>query len=92
LAGHKFRRQYPIGPYIADFVCLERRLVVEVDGGQHMERVTEDERRTGFIEAHGFKVLRFWSHDVLQDIEAVLDVILSELQESALSRERERAG
>ncbi len=92
LAGHKFRRQVPIGPYIADFVCLEKNLVVEADGGQHAERTAEDTRRTEFIEAQGFKVLRFWNNDVLQDIEAVLNVILSELIEYSLSRERERAG
>ena len=79
LAGHKFRRQYPIGPYIADFVCRERRLVVEADGGQHMEHAAEDKRRTEFIESLGFMVLRFWNNEVLQDIEAVLNVILSEL-------------
>jgi adenine-specific DNA-methyltransferase len=92
LAGHKFRRQYPIGPYIADFVCLEKYLVVEADGGQHVERAAEDERRTGFIEAQSFKVLRFWNHDVLRETEAVLKVILNELIEHPLSRERERAG
>lgn len=79
LAGHTFRRQFPIGPYIADFVCLERRLVIEADGGQHMEQAAQDERRTEFIESKGFKVLRFWNNDVLQDIEVVLNVILSEL-------------
>ena len=79
LAGHKFRRQYPIGPYIADFVCLKQRLIIEADGGQHMEQVAADERRTEFIESLGFKVLRFWNNDVLQDTEVVLSVILSEL-------------
>jgi very-short-patch-repair endonuclease len=80
LAGCKFRRQYPIGPYIADFVCLEQRLVIEADGGQHMEQVAEDKRRTEFIELLGFKVLRFWNNEVLQDIEAVLNVILNEMK------------
>ena len=79
LAGRKFRRQYPIGPYIADFVCLEQRLIIEADGGQHMEQVAEDKRRTEFIESQGFKVLRLWNNEVLEDIDAVLNVILSEL-------------
>ena len=79
LAGYKFRRQYPIGPYIADFACLEIGLVVEIDGGQHAERADDDAKRTKFIEAQGYKVLRFWNHDVLRETEAVLNVILNVL-------------
>ena len=58
LGGHRFRRQQPIGPYIADFVCLDKKLIVEVDGGQHAERVDRDEKRTGWLELQGFRVLR----------------------------------
>ena len=79
LVGHKFRRQYPIGPYIADLVCLERYLVVEADGGQHAEREAEDLCRTRFLESQGFKVLRFWNNDVLSTTESVLSAILNEL-------------
>ena len=79
LAGHKFRRQYAIGPYIADFVCLERYLIIEADGGQHAEREVEDVRRTRFLESQGFKVLRYWNNDVLSHTESVLIAILNEL-------------
>src|SRR6266404_2835045 len=72
--GHRFRRQVPIGPYIADFVCLERRLVIEVDGGQHSESIADD-ARTAWLEGQGFCVLRFWNNDVLGNTEGVLTVI-----------------
>lgn len=75
LDGFKFRRQQPLGPYVVDFVCLERRLIVELDGGQHAEQADSDAERTAWLEAHGFRVLRFWNHDVLKDIEAVKEVI-----------------
>jgi len=75
LEGHKFRRQQPLGRYIVDFVCLEKRLVVELDGGQHAEQTDSDEERTAWLEARGFHVLRFWNHDVLNNIEAVKEVI-----------------
>jgi very-short-patch-repair endonuclease len=80
--GLKFRRQHPLGSYIVDFVCLEKRLIVELDGGQHAEQVNSDTERTAWLEAHGFRVLRFWNHDVLRDTEAVKEVI-----SKALSRE-----
>ena len=79
LVGHKFRRQYPIGPYIADFVYLERYLIVEADGGQHAEPEAEDVRRTRFLESQGFKVLRFWNNDILSHTESVLTAILNVL-------------
>ena len=75
LNGHKFRRQQPLGPYIVDFVCIEKRLIIEVDGGQHSETVVTDAKRTLWLEAQGFRVLRFWNHQVLADIEAVMEVI-----------------
>jgi adenine-specific DNA-methyltransferase len=81
LAGHKFRRQRPIGPYIADFVCLDAGLVVELDGGQHVEAAAYDARRTRFIEAQGHRVLRFWNGEVLTQVEAVLERIFQALQE-----------
>jgi very-short-patch-repair endonuclease len=79
LTGWKFRRQHPIGPHIADLVCIEARLVVEIDGGQHQERVDQDSRRTVSLEAHGYRVIRFWNNDVLSNTEAVLSAILAAL-------------
>ena len=65
----KFRRQQPIGPYIVDFICLEHRLIVEVDGGQHKDDV--DAARTEWLQAQGFRVLRFWNNDVLSNPDGV---------------------
>src|SRR5437899_1689174 len=67
MEGAKFRRQQPIGPFIADFVCQERRLIIEADGGQHAESSTDD-RRTAFLESKGYRVLRFWNNDILQNL------------------------
>jgi very-short-patch-repair endonuclease len=75
LAGAKFRRQHPTGPYIVDFCCVERRLIVEVDGGQHSEADSGDERRSAYLASFCFKVLRFWNTDVLSNIEGVLGQI-----------------
>ncbi|HSF31588.1 MAG TPA: endonuclease domain-containing protein [Candidatus Tectomicrobia bacterium] len=71
----KFRRQHPIGPFIADFCCPEQHLVLEIDGGQDVIREEEDRKRTDFLIQQGYRVLRFWDHEVLQDIEAVLQRI-----------------
>jgi very-short-patch-repair endonuclease len=79
LAGYKFRRQEPIGNYVCDFVCFAKKLVVEVDGGQHAENVA-DQRRTEWLESQGFRVLRFWNHEVLKDTQAALEVIFSALK------------
>ena len=75
LHGYKFRRQFPLGSYVVDFICLEARLVIEVDGGQHVERSVQDERRTEWLRQQGFTVLRFWNNQVLQETEAVKAVI-----------------
>ncbi len=80
LAGSKFRRQHPIGPYYADFACLDKKLVIEVDGGQHATNEEADNTRSEFLASKGFRVLRFWNHDVLTDVEAVLERILSILE------------
>lgn len=77
----RFRRQVPIGPYIADFACLQPRLVVEVDGGQHETQVDYDRARDAFLQEQGFRVLRFWSSEVLNRTEAVLEVIWKALEE-----------
>lgn len=81
LNGLKFKRQKPLGPYIVDFVCLECKLIVEVDGGQHAEAIGYDMRRDAWLETQGFRVLRFWNNEVLGETEAVLEKI----QEGALS-------
>ena len=79
--GHRFRRQHPIGPYIADFACLEKKCVIELDGGQHQDQMDDDERRTTFLQEQGWHVLRFWNNDVLGNLEGVL-MRLSETLES----------
>ncbi len=79
LGGWKFRRQQPVGPYIVDFVCLEKRLIVEVDGGQHAAQVDKDAQRAAWLEAEGFRVLRFWNTEVLRDREAVQETIRAAL-------------
>jgi very-short-patch-repair endonuclease len=79
LAGFKFRRQYPIAGYIADFVCIPARLVIELDGSQHLESRSYDAARTRDLEICGFRVIRFWNHDVLLRSEVVLEEILREL-------------
>ena len=80
LAGFKFVRQKPIGPYIVDFVCREQRLVIEVDGGQHDVRAAQDAERARTLEEWGYHVVRFWNNDVLGNIDGVLEAILQELQ------------
>jgi len=80
LAGHKFRRQYVIGPYTCDFVCVEKQLIIEIDGGQHAHRVEKDENRTAYLQSKGFTVIRFWNHEVLAETEAVLEKILAAIE------------
>lgn len=79
--GRKFRRQHPIGNYVLDFVCVEKGLAVELDGGQHAENHDADAARDSWLKQQGITVLRFWNHDVLQDIETVKSVIWSALQD-----------
>ena len=75
MRGAKFRRQFPIGPYFADFCSTERRLIIELDGAQHVERSKEDEVRTSFLKSEGYRVLRFWNGQVLENVEEVLGAI-----------------
>jgi very-short-patch-repair endonuclease len=82
--GVKFKRQVPIGPYIVDFACLGRRLVLEIDGGQHADNQA-DQIRDHVLNEHGFKVLRFWNHDVLRRTSAVLESIMNSLEEATPS-------
>ena len=78
--GCKFRRQVPIAGYIADFLCFEMKLIVELDGGQHAERAVYDARRTCVLEAEGYTVLRYWNDDVLVRTTGVLEDILRVLE------------
>ena len=73
-----------MGKYIADFVCYEKRLIIELDGGQHAEQQEKDEARTNWLESQGFKVLRLWNNEVLNETEAVVQVILDELEGGSL--------
>ena len=75
LGGFKFRKQQPIGPYIADFVCQEMRLIVEADGSQHAES-NHDARREAFLMSKGYRVLRFWNNDVMVNMKGVKEAIL----------------
>lgn len=73
--GLKFKRQKPVGRYIVDFLCEERQLIVELDGGQHGEQASYDQRRDAWLRSQGYIVLRFWNHDVMQQLDAVLEQI-----------------
>ena len=78
-SGYKFRRQKPIGNYIVDFVCFEKKLIIEVDGGHHSEQVVYDLERSAWLGGQGFRVLRFWDTQVLKETEAVKEKILEAL-------------
>ena len=77
--GHRFRRQHLIGAYVVDFVFLDEKLVIEVDGGQHASQAKRDDARTAWLELSGYRVLRFWNNEVLGNIEGVAETIRSEL-------------
>jgi very-short-patch-repair endonuclease len=81
LAGFKFVRQLPVGPYVTDFACRERKLIVEVDGATHGSdaELRRDERRSAFLHAEGFRVMRCWNDDMFTNLEGVLDGILLHL-------------
>jgi len=80
LGGCKFGRQVPVAGYVANFVCLEMKLIVELDGGQHVERAVYDARRTRVLEAEGYRVLRYWNDDVLVRTTEVLEDISRALE------------
>jgi len=81
LHGARFRRQHPIGPFIADFACVEHRLVIEVDGGHHAEREGADAARTEYLRRDGWRVLRYWNNDVLRNCDVVLENIAAKIAE-----------
>jgi very-short-patch-repair endonuclease len=89
--GLKFKRQKPVGRYIADFVCIEQRLIIELDGGQHAEQHEYDATRDAWLRSEGFTVLRFWNNEVMQEMEAVLEKIRLTLS-PALSPQAGRGG
>ena len=80
LDGYKFRRQVAVGKYVVDFAALEPRLIIELDGGQHVNQAVKDEMRTAELERFGFRVIRFWNHDVLTNIDGVMEAVLQELR------------
>jgi very-short-patch-repair endonuclease len=96
--GFKFRRQRAIGPYFADFVCLEKGIVIELDGGQHAEHMEYDRERDAYLRRAGYEVLRFWNSDVTENLDGVLQAIDIALHTGPhpdvnghrLSRKRER--
>jgi very-short-patch-repair endonuclease len=82
--GCRFRRQHPLGGYVLDFACLDPKLIVEIDGSQHMDQVSYDERRTAWLTQQGFRVLRFWSNDALSQTDAVIAEVLAAVQAARL--------
>jgi very-short-patch-repair endonuclease len=92
LLGAKFARQVPIGPYVVDFCCRERKLIVELDGGQHAVRAPAEAERTAFLEALGYRVLRFWNNDALANTDGVLLRIVAALGAGPSPRPSPRGG
>ena len=92
VSGIRFNRQFPIGPFICDFVSRTAKLVIEVDGGQHAVDVEKDQARTSYLEAQGYRVIRFWNNDVLERIEGVIgeiERVLADMPSPNPSRKRE---
>ena len=83
--GVKFRRQRPIGPYFADFACLSRKLVIEIDGDHHAFQVEADTRRTATMEREGWRILRFWANEVVQNPEGIWSAIEIALSDSSVT-------
>jgi very-short-patch-repair endonuclease len=73
--GKKFKRQKPLGCYVVDFVCLEEKLIIELDGGQHAENVEYDQERDAWLKSEGYTVLRFWNNELMNELEGVLERI-----------------
>src|SRR4051794_22437505 len=80
-SGFKFRRQVPIGPFIVDLVCFDKRLILELDGGQHAQQKEYDSQRTAWLQQQGFRVLRFWNYDVFTSWDAIEEVIWGALKD-----------
>ena len=84
LEGFKFRRQHPIGPFVVDFVCLEHKLILELDGGHHAEQIEADAERTGHLEKMGYRLIRFWNIEVLTEMDGLVTRVLSTLTPTPL--------
>jgi very-short-patch-repair endonuclease len=82
LYGFQFRRQFSIGPFFVDFVCLGAKLIIEVDGSQHADEREHDESRSAFLRTNGYRVLRFWNFDVLSDVDSVVERIAAVLRQT----------
>ena len=82
LLGCKFSRQVPIGKYIVDFLCEDPPIIIELDGGQHIEQERYDQTRTNWLQANGFLVLRFWNNDIAENLEGVLKSLFSTIEKS----------
>ena len=80
-AGARFRRQHPIGPFVVDFCAPRLKLIIEVDGGQHVDLQEYDQRRTAYLVAKGYRVLRFWNNQVMDDLNAVVIAIENNIDE-----------
>ena len=89
--GLKFKRQKPMGRFIADFVCVEQRLIVELDGGQHAEQVEYDQHRDAWLRSQGYTILRFWNNEVMQQLEGVLEQIRCTISRDPLLQAGEEA-
>ena len=81
--GFNFRRQHAIGNYIPDFVCIEKKLIIELDGSQHLEQQEYDQERTKYLNSLGYKVIRFWNNAVMKDLDGVILAILHALEDEA---------
>ncbi len=79
LSGYKFNRQVVIEPCIVDFICLKAKLIIEADGGQHLEQRQADTKRTEYLESLGYEIMRFWNNDILNNITSVLEQINNRL-------------
>lgn len=85
--GRKFKRQKPLGRYVVDFVCLEEKLIIELDGGQHAENLEYDQERDSWLRSQGYTVLRFWNNELMNETEGVLERIRLALINEAVSSE-----
>jgi very-short-patch-repair endonuclease len=89
ISGHRFRRQVPIGPYVVDFACRKARLVIEVDGSQHVAASHEDDRGTAWLALRGYRVVRFWDNQVLTETDEVLESVRAALVVMSKSKKQE---
>ena len=89
VVGARFRRQVPIGPYVADFACLRNKLIIELDGSQHIDRASYDDARSSYLKSQKFRVLRFWNGDVFNQRQSVVETIVWAIAHPAWRQERD---